>query len=160
MGPGSQGASGEPRPFPLAHHTALCARFPGTSARLLGLQTKPASPCAPLRSTPAPGLAFLDLCLCTLPGQLPGTAGASPGCPGGVPGEPACALWAWVAGEEARCALGRTVQIIAVFWHDHLLTRVSVFTPSAPDPGLGMCLLPLEPVQSLWVDNNSSRNPS
>lgn len=28
------------------------------------------------------------------------------------------------------------------------------------DLGLGMCLLPLEPEQLLWVDNNSNRNPS
>ena len=26
--------------------------------------------------------------------------------------------------------------------------------------GLGVCLLPREPEQLLWVDNNSNRNPS
>lgn len=119
MGPGGEGASGQPHPCPLAHQTAPLCQVPlETLPDSLGCGPNPSSTLQP-HGTPAPGLAFTG-CRGRLSASLPALLGAAgepaQRCQGGVPGEPACTpgrapptpqppsvsslyqhqLWAWV----------------------------------------------------------------
>lgn len=92
VGPGGEGASGWPHPFPLAPEQLLCARYPWQLCQ---------APRAPSPSSPsAQGLAFTGCCggcQCLYPptlGNFLELREPAQKCQGGVPGEPACVLWA------------------------------------------------------------------
>lgn len=131
-------------------NSSLVPGAPGNSARLLGLQPTPIVPlCSDMAPLPQAwlSLAAVGGCQCLYPpspGGSPELREPAQRCQGGVPGEPACAPRAWAAGEERR--LSPAPSISPLYQHEDL--------------GLGVCLLPHEPEQLLWVDNNSSRNPS
>lgn len=145
MGPGGEGASGQPHPFPLALQTVLLCQVP--------LETLPGSLGC--------GQAHLPLCSHTVP--LP---------------------QAWLsqaaAGDSQHLCLpsqGGSLELRELVQRCGEACPVSQparqgGAPAVPQPpsirslyqhqalGLCVCLLPLEPEQLLWVDNNSSRNPS
>lgn len=86
VGPGGEGASGWPHPFPLAPKQLLCARYPWQLCQA-PRAPRPSSPSAATRHPcPRPGfhrlLWRLSVSLPTRPGQLPGASGASPEVPG------------------------------------------------------------------------------
>ena len=113
VGPGGEGASGQPHPCPLAHQTApLCQAPLETLPGSLGSGPNPSSPLQP-RGTPAPGLAFtgcrewLSASLPALPGRLLEPGEPALRCQGDVPGEPAC-----TPGRSARHAPAPVYQLL------------------------------------------------
>lgn len=142
MGPGGEGASGQPHPCPLAHQTVPLCQVPlETLPDSLGCGPNPSSTLQP-HSTPAPGLAFTGRrgrLSASLPALLGAAREPAQRCQGGVPGEPACT-------PGRAPPIPQPPSVSSLYQHQAL--------------GLGVCLLPLEPGQLLWVDNNSNRNPS
>lgn len=142
-------------PLPSGSPTSsLVPGAPGSSARLPGLQPKPIFPfCSDTAPLPQAWLsqAAVGGCQRLYPPSLGGSLllwEPARRCRGGVPGEPACALWCGRPRRSARQAPAPRPSARSTSTYQHR------------DLGLGACLLPHEPEQLLWVDNNSNRNPS
>lgn len=98
VGLGGGGASGWPHPSLWLPSSYFVPGTPGSSARLLGLQAH--LPPLQQQGAPAQGLAFTGCCgscQCLCPPSLSNfleLREPAQRCQGGVPGEPACVLWA------------------------------------------------------------------
>lgn len=100
VGPGGKGANGWPHPFPLARSSSFVPGTPGNYAKLPGLQSKLIFPlCSDTASLPQAWLsqAAVGIRQCLYPPSLDASRELqepAQRCQEGVPGEPACALWA------------------------------------------------------------------